>query len=55
MMAREAARQWARDVLQPVVREMDDECRTRAEIIQGLFENGFMGMVRLQIEMQRID
>eukprot|EP00970_Alexandrium_tamarense_P003323 scaffold529_cov196-Alexandrium_tamarense.AAC.19 len=44
MMAREAARQWARDVLQPVVREMDDECRTRAEIIQGLFENGFMGM-----------
>jgi len=44
MMAREAARQWARDVLQPVVREMDDECRTRPEIIQGLFENGFMGM-----------
>lgn len=43
-MVRDAARQWANDILKPVVREMDDECQTKPEIIQGLFESGFMGM-----------
>jgi short/branched chain acyl-CoA dehydrogenase len=43
-MVRDAARQWANDVLKPVVREMDDESKTHEHIIRGLFENGFMGM-----------
>ena len=43
-MARDAARQWANDVLKPVVREMDNQSQTYPQIIQGLFENGFMGM-----------
>lgn len=43
-MARTTARQWANEVLKPVVREMDDECKTRPEIIQDLFDYGFMGM-----------
>jgi alkylation response protein AidB-like acyl-CoA dehydrogenase len=43
-MVRNAARQWANDILKPFVREMDDECQTKPEIIRGLFESGFMGM-----------
>ncbi|KAL7508985.1 hypothetical protein ACHAXN_006758 [Cyclotella atomus] len=43
-MVRDAARLWANDVLKPVVREMDNDSKTNPEIIQGLFENGFMGM-----------
>lgn len=43
-MVRATARQWANDILKPVVREMDNERKTYPEIIQGLFDNGFMGM-----------
>ncbi len=45
-MARDAARVWANDVLKPIVRDMDDECKTRPEVIKSLFDHGFMGMVR---------
>jgi len=45
MMVRDAARMWAKQELKPIVREMDDACETRPEIIQSLFDHGFMGMV----------
>ena len=45
-MTREAARQWAQQELKPVVREMDDASMLRPEILDSLFECGFMGMVR---------
>ena len=45
-MVRDAARTWANEELKPIVRDMDDECKTRPEVIQSLFEHGFMGMVR---------
>lgn len=44
-MVREAARHWANEELRPLVRDMDNEGKTRTEIIQGLFDHGFMGMV----------
>ncbi len=44
-MVRDAARAWANQELKPFVREMDDECKTRPEVIKGLFDHGFMGMV----------
>lgn len=44
-MVRDAARQWANQVLKPIVRDMDDECKTRPEVIRSLFDHGFMGMV----------
>ena len=44
-MVREAARHWANEELRPLVRDMDNEGKTRPEIIQGLFDHGFMGMV----------
>ena len=44
-MVRDAARHWANEELRPLVREMDDEAKTRPEIVQGLFDHGFMGMV----------
>jgi hypothetical protein len=47
-MARDAARVWANEELKPIVRDMDNECKTRPEVIQSLFDNGFLGMVRLQ-------
>lgn len=43
-MARDAARTWANQEMRPYVREMDDNCQTRPELIQSLFHNGFMGM-----------
>jgi len=43
-MVRDAARHWANEELRPLVREMDDEAKTRPEIVQGLFDHGFMGM-----------
>lgn len=43
-MTRNAARQWAREVLKPIVRDMDNEEKLRPDIIQSLFDNGFMGM-----------
>lgn len=44
-MVRDAARHWANEVLRPLVRDMDNEGKTRPEVIQGLFDHGFMGMV----------
>ena len=44
-MVRDAARHWANEELRPLVRDMDNEGKTRPEIIQGLFDHGFMGMV----------
>jgi alkylation response protein AidB-like acyl-CoA dehydrogenase len=43
-MVRDAARTWANQEMRPYVREMDDNCQTRPELIQSLFHNGFMGM-----------
>mmetsp|Transcript_12826 Transcript_12826/g.23244 ORF Transcript_12826/g.23244 Transcript_12826/m.23244 type:complete len:447 (+) Transcript_12826:214-1554(+) len=43
-MVRDAARMWANQEVKPFVREMDNECKTRPEVIQGLFDHGFMGM-----------
>ena len=43
-MARSAARQWANDILKPVVGEMDNDSKTHRPIIEDLFKNGFMGM-----------
>ena len=45
MMVRDTARIWANQELKPIVREMDDACETRPEVIQSLFDHGFMGMV----------
>lgn len=45
VMVRDAARMWANQELKPLVRVMDNECKTRPEVIQGLFDHGFMGMV----------
>lgn len=44
LMIRDAVRQWARNDLLPVVREMDDAKQYKPEIIQALFEHGMMGM-----------
>ncbi len=44
-MIRDAARHWANEELRPLVRDMDDEGKTRPEVVQGLFDHGFMGMV----------
>jgi len=43
-MTREAVRQWAREELLPHVREMDDQGVYKEEIVQNLFQQGFMGM-----------
>lgn len=43
-MIRDAARHWANEELRPLVRDMDDEGKTRPEVVQGLFDHGFMGM-----------
>lgn len=46
-MVRDAARHWANEELRPLVRDMDNEGKTRPEVIQGLFDHGFLGMVSL--------
>jgi short-chain 2-methylacyl-CoA dehydrogenase len=43
-MIRQAARAWARSELLPVVREMDNDAKLKPEILQSLFDQGFMGM-----------
>jgi short/branched chain acyl-CoA dehydrogenase len=43
-MTRDAVRAWAREELQPVVRDMDNEAKLRPERLQSLFDQGFMGM-----------
>jgi Acyl-CoA dehydrogenase, N-terminal domain len=44
-MTRDAARHWAQEELKPIVRDMDNEAKLRADIVQSLFDCGFMGMV----------
>ena len=53
-MVRDAARAWANQKLKPFVREMDDECKTRPEVIKGLFDHGFMGLVGFIIMFYKI-
>ena len=43
-MIRDAVRQWARDELLPVVREMDEAAQLRPDILESLFAQGYMGM-----------
>ena len=43
-LTQEAVRQWAREELLPHVRDMDNQACYRDEIIQSLFQQGFMGM-----------
>lgn len=43
-LTRDAVRQWAREELQPVVREMDEAAEMRPEILSSLFAQGLMGM-----------
>lgn len=47
-MTREAARHWAQEHLKPLVRDMDNEGKLRPDVVQSLFDLGFMGMVRFQ-------
>jgi len=49
-MIRDLARQWATQDLLPVVRRMDDEGATLPSVVDGLFEQGFMGM---EIDVER--
>jgi hypothetical protein len=39
-MIRDTVRQWAREELLPIVRDMDNECALRPEIVQSLFQQG---------------
>ena len=50
-MTRDAVRQWAREELLPIVRDMDEEAALRPEVVQALFQQGFMGM-EIGVEMQ---
>lgn len=43
-MTQEAVRQWARQELAPVVREMDNQSEYQTPILEALFANGLMGM-----------
>jgi short/branched chain acyl-CoA dehydrogenase len=43
-MMRDATAQWAKEVLAPLVRQMDDAGKMEPHIIQGCLENGFMGV-----------
>jgi len=53
-MVRDAARHWANEVLRPLVRDMDNEGKTRPDVIQGLFDHGFMGMVSSAVYFNKI-
>ena len=44
-MTRDVVRSWANSELKPLVRQMDDEECINPEILQQLFDNGFMAMV----------
>lgn len=44
IMIRDAVRQWARQDLLPVVREMDTMGMYKPEIIDALFQHGYMGL-----------
>lgn len=43
-MMRDATTQWAKEVLAPLVRQMDDAGKMEPHIIQGCFDSGFMGV-----------
>jgi short-chain 2-methylacyl-CoA dehydrogenase len=43
-LTQEAVRAWCRQELQPVVREMDNACQLRSDILTSLFQQGLMGM-----------
>ena len=43
-LTQEAIRQWAREELQPRVRQMDDQEQYDESILEGLFSHGIMGM-----------
>jgi alkylation response protein AidB-like acyl-CoA dehydrogenase len=43
-MTQEMVRTWAREDLQPHVREMDEASELRPDILEALFANGLMGM-----------
>ena len=43
-MIQEVAQSWARQDLAPIVRDMDTAGKLFPNILQGLFDNGFMGM-----------
>lgn len=43
-MIRDSVRQWSRNVLLPVVREMDNNSKYKIEILNDLFTNGYMGI-----------
>ena len=53
-MVRDAARHWANEVLRPLVRDMDNDGKTRPDVIQGLFDHGFMGMVSSDVYFNKI-
>lgn len=44
LMTREATRTWAQNCISPLVRTMDTDARMDPSIIQGLFDQGFMGL-----------
>ena len=35
-----AAQRFARDVIHPLVRKMDEECKFDSDMLKGIFENG---------------
>lgn len=43
-LTQESVRSWCRQELQPVVREMDNDCKLRNDILTALFQQGLMGM-----------
>jgi short-chain 2-methylacyl-CoA dehydrogenase len=44
IIIRDTVRQWAQEVLKPLVRPMDDAGQIHASVIEDLFRNGFMGI-----------
>merc|ERR1712151_1000640 len=43
-MVRDLARKWSNETLKPVVREMDNQSQIKKDILNDLFEYGFMGL-----------
>ncbi|GAU98103.1 hypothetical protein RvY_09289 [Ramazzottius varieornatus] len=43
-MMRDIARKFSRDVVAPLVRKMDAESQMDPSVLQGMFDNGFMGI-----------
>ena len=53
-MTRDVVRSWANTELKPLVRQMDDDECIDSEILQQLFDNGFMAMVSF-VAIQYLD